>query len=149
MKPNQAPAIQLGIRVASPLAIVVGVYLLFAGHNFPGGGFAAGLVFGAVAILRTIAGLQRPRGTTALIACGVLMVTVVSFLPILWGDPLLDQRVVTFDLPLLGTIKTGTALVFDIGVSIIVVGLVAAIINGLSASQPTQGAGQPTQGAPQ
>ncbi len=138
MQFNQIPIIQLGIRVVSPLAIVLGVYLLFAGHNFPGGGFAAGLVFGAVAILRTIAGLQRPKYTTALIAFGVLLVSVVGILPVLWGDPLLDQQVTTFDMPLLGTVKTGTALPFDIGVSIIVVGLVAAIINGLSTSQLTE-----------
>ncbi len=142
MKPNQPPVIQLGIRVASPWAIVLGMYLLFAGHNFPGGGFAAGLVFGAVATLRTIAGLQRPRYTAALIGFGVFLVTLVSLLPVVWGDSLLDQQITTFELPLLGKVKTGTALPFDIGVSIIVVGLVAAIVNGLSASPPKQRTGQ-------
>ncbi|MXW43045.1 MAG: hypothetical protein F4138_05985 [Acidimicrobiia bacterium] len=133
MKPHQAPVIARGIRVVSPLAIVVGVYLLFAGHNSPGGGFTAGLVFGAVVVLRTIAGLHRPRRTIALIACGALLMAVISLLPLVWGGTLLDQQVVTFDLLILGTVKTGTALPFDIGVSMIVVGLVAAIINGFSA----------------
>ena len=41
---SRSPIVRLGIRAASPLAIVIAVYLLFAGHNRPGGGFAAGLV---------------------------------------------------------------------------------------------------------
>ncbi len=130
---NQAPAIERGIRVVSPLAIVAGVYLLFAGHNNPGGGFAAGLVFGAVVILRAVAGIQRPAHAMGLIWLGALAITAVSAAPLLWGDPLLDQQVVSFELPVVGEVKTGSALPFDIGVSIIVVGLVSAIIDGLSA----------------
>lgn len=61
---TRSPIARLGIRAASPLAIMTGVYLLFAGHNQPGGGFSAGLVFGAVIALRTVTGLQTPRHAT-------------------------------------------------------------------------------------
>jgi len=90
-----SPVTQLGIRLATPLAILVGVYLLFAGHNNPGGGFAAGLVFGAVVSLRVVSGLQRPRHANALIAGGLLAVVAVAAAPILWGDPILDQLVIS------------------------------------------------------
>ncbi len=130
----RSPVFQTGVQSASPLAVVVGVYLLFAGHNNPGGGFAAGLVIGAVVTLRTVAGLQRPVYGPALITGGTLLVVAVAAAPLLWGDPLLDQKVVSFDLPLLGTIKTGSALPFDVAVTAIVVGLVIALLDGLSTS---------------
>lgn len=129
----RSPVVRLGIRAASPLALVVGAYLLFAGHNNPGGGFAAGLVIGAVVTLRTVAGLQQPTHATALIAGGTVVMGLVAVAPVLWGDAPLDQRVLSIDVPVLGTIKTGTALPFDIGVTAVVVGLVVAVLDGLSA----------------
>lgn len=132
---GHAPIIRLGIRAASPFATVLGCYLLFAGHNNPGGGFAAGLVFGAVLALRTIAGFLRPTYGTTLVAAGVFIVASVALAPLLWGDPLFDQQVLSVDAPLLGKIKTGSALLFDIGVATIVVGTVMAVLDGLGAAE--------------
>jgi hypothetical protein len=42
--------------------------------------------------------------------------------------------VVTRDVPVLGTVKTGSALLFDLGVVAIVVGLVIALLDGLDAT---------------
>ena len=132
---GHAPIIRLGIRAASPFATVLGCYLLFAGHNNPGGGFAAGLVFGAVLALRTIAGFLRPTYGTTLVAAGVFIVAGVALLPLLWGDLLFDQQVLSFEAPLLGKVKTGSALVFDVGVATIVVGTVMAVLDGLGAAE--------------
>lgn len=131
----QSPIVRLGIRSASPLAIIVATYLLFAGHNNPGGGFAAGLVFGAVVALRTVAGLQRPTHANGLIVAGLVIVALVAVAPLVWGGLLLDQQVVSVTLPLLGKIKSGSALPFDIGVTAIVVGLVVAVLDGLGAPE--------------
>ena len=135
---SHSPIARLGIQAASPLAIVVGLYLLFAGHNNPGGGFAAGLVFGAVITLRTVAGLQRPTHAVGIIAAGMIVVSAVAVAPLLWGDVLLDQQVLSIDVPLIGKVKTGSALPFDLGVTAIVVGLVIALLDGLSAVSLTQ-----------
>ena len=121
-----------GMEAAGPLAMLVGIYLLFAGHNNPGGGFAAGLVFGAVVTLRDMAGTRRPPNATTLITVGVIIVIVVAAIPLFAGDSVLDQTVLTVDLPLLGTLKSGSALPFDIGVTAIVVGLVAALLQGMA-----------------
>lgn len=132
---SRSPIVHLAVRAASPIAIVVGLYLFFAGHNQPGGGFAAGLVFGAVVTLRTVTGLQRPTHAPGLLASGVAIVAAVAAAPLLWGGTFLDQQVLSADLPILGTVKSGSALVFDVGVTIIVVGLVLALLDGLPTSE--------------
>lgn len=137
MTSTRSPIVELGIRAAGPLAVLVGVYLLFAGHNNPGGGFAAGLVFGAVITLRNMAGIQEPPNANALIAVGVVIVTVVAAIPLFANNPLLDQSVIKVDVPLLGSIKSGSALPFDIGVTAIVVGLVAALLRGMAETRPS------------
>ncbi len=132
---SRSPIVGMGVRAATPLALVVGTYLLFAGHNNPGGGFAAGLVYGAVVTLRTVAGLQRPSHATGLISGGIITVCVVAIAPLLWGSAFLDQEIVSTTLPLLGKVKSGSALPFDIGVTAIVVGLVIALLDGLSTTE--------------
>lgn len=135
---SRSPIVRVGVQAATPLALVVGTYLLFAGHNNPGGGFAAGLVYGAVITLRTVAGLQRPSQATALLALGITIVCAVAIAPLAWGNALLDQEIVSTSLPLLGKVKTGSALPFDIGVTAIVVGLVIALLDGLAATELDQ-----------
>lgn len=128
-----SPIVRLGIRAASPLALIVAAYLFFGGHNRPGGGFAAGLVVGAVVSLRTVAGLQRPLRATPLLAAGGMVAAAVALAPLVSGRSLLDQVVWEMSLPLIGTLKSGTAIIFDAGVALIVVGLVAAVLEGLGA----------------
>ncbi len=137
----RSPIVCLGVQAASPIALVVGLYLLFAGHNRPGGGFAAGLVFGAVITLRTLAGLQKPRFATQIISVGSLIVAAVAVAPLLWGDPMLDQKVVETSIPIFGKVKSGSALPFDIGVTAIVVGLILALLDGLSVDTLLQNRG--------
>ncbi len=127
-----SPTVRTAIRIASPFAIVLAAYLFFAGHNNPGGGFAAGLVLGSTVILRTVAGLPRRVKPRKAVTIGTLTVAFVALVPILFGDPFLDMWIGSIDVPMLGTIKSGSALVFDLGVTAIVVGLITASIEGLS-----------------
>lgn len=129
-----SPIVGLAVRAVTPIALVVAAYVLFAGHNQPGGGFAAGLMLGAIIVLRVLAGLQQPRFAFVWLSLGGAIVGVVSIAPLLWGEPLLDQVVVSFDVPLLGTVKSGSALIFDLGVVAIVVGLIIAVLDGMDAT---------------
>jgi multisubunit Na+/H+ antiporter MnhB subunit len=129
-----SPIVALAVRAITPIALVVAAYALFAGHNQPGGGFAAGLMLGAIVVLRTLAGIQQPRHAPAWLSAGGVIAGLVAIAPLLWGEPLLDQVVVTWDVPVLGTVKTGSALLFDLGVVAIVVGLVLALLDGLDAT---------------
>ena len=132
---SRSPIVRLGIQAASPLALVVATYLFFAGHNRPGGGFAAGLVFGAVIALRAVAGMKRPGNGIGLVSVGVLVAGGLALARVIGGDLLLDQVVVEGTLPLLGKVKVGTALVFDAGVTLVVIGLVVAVLDGLGAAE--------------
>lgn len=129
-----SPIVSLAVRAVTPVALVVAAYVLFAGHNQPGGGFAAGLMLGAIVVLRTIAGIQQPRHAAVWLAAGGVIGGLVAIAPLLWGNPLLDQVVITWDVPVFGTLKTGSALLFDLGVVAIVVGLVLALLDGLDAT---------------
>lgn len=128
-----SPVVRSAVRLVTPFAIVVGVFLFFAGHNQPGGGFAAGLVFGAVVALRVLVGIQRPTGAITMLAVGGVIVAAVAVAPMLGGEPLLDQFIVDAKLPLLGKVKSGSAAVFDLGVTAIVVGVVVALLDSVDA----------------
>lgn len=116
--------------------ILFSVYLHFAGHNQPGGGFIAGLVAGAGLVLRVIAGRQALRSrlsipTGRLLGVGVLLVTGTALTSMILGNALLEHHTWEVDLPVLGAVKTTSALVFDTGIYLVVVGVVATLIEVL------------------
>ncbi|MEZ5264362.1 MAG: hydrogen gas-evolving membrane-bound hydrogenase subunit E [Acidimicrobiales bacterium] len=118
------------VRVLVLIALVVSVYLLVAGHNDPGGGFVGGLVAGAAVALRYIAGgiddvrsMVRPQPWTIL-GAGLVTAAVTAAVPVLFGRPVLDNGYWTIDPPLLDPIGVSSALAFDLGVYLVVVGLV-------------------------
>lgn len=115
-------------------ALVFSLYLLFSGHNSPGGGFVAGLVVGISLMLEYIAGGNEQirevlpvRGTTML-AFGLLLALLTGLAGFVWGDAFLETAYVEVELPLLGLVKATSALSFDIGVFAVVAGLVASLI---------------------
>jgi multicomponent Na+:H+ antiporter subunit A len=115
-------------------AIVMGsLWLLFAGHNQPGGGFVGGLLAGSAIALRYIAGgidevraLSRFRPWTVL-GTGLLVAATVAALPLLSGDAVLEHVARAFSVPVFGAAKVSSALVFDVGVYVTVVGLVLMV----------------------
>jgi multisubunit Na+/H+ antiporter MnhB subunit len=129
-----SPIVRLSVQAATPIALLIAVYVLFVGHNAPGGGFAAGLMLGAVIVLRTVAGIQQPRFAYVMLSVGGMIVAGEALAPVLWGQPLLDQVTASWDVPVLGKVKVGSALVFDIGVLLVVTGLITALLDGFDAT---------------
>jgi multisubunit Na+/H+ antiporter MnhB subunit len=129
-----SPIVRLAVQAATPIALLIAVYVLFVGHNAPGGGFAAGLMLGAVIVLRTVAGIQQPKYAYVMLAVGGMIVAGEALAPMLWGQPLLDQLTASWDVPVLGKVKVSSALVFDIGVLLVVVGLITALLDGFDAT---------------
>jgi multicomponent Na+:H+ antiporter subunit A len=125
--------VDIVIRTAAAFSL----YLLFSGHNAPGGGFIAGLVAGICVILMYVARggegmnqLVRVR-PDQLLGVGLAVAVGVGGAGWLWGGSFLETAKFEVVLPLLGTVKTTSALVFDIGVFLVVLGLVAALIGAL------------------
>jgi multicomponent K+:H+ antiporter subunit A len=130
-----------------PLALLVSFYIFLRGHNMPGGGFIAGLVTSIALIQQYIAhGVDwiKPRLTInyhSLIAWGVLIATFTGIGSWFFGLPFMTTWFDYFDIPAIGEIELASALVFDLGVYLTVVGATLLILANLgkltSAHRPT------------
>ena len=83
--------------------------------------------------LRTATGLSVPRHPVRLMSLGGVIIGFVAIAPLVVGDVVLDQYVWETTLPILGKVKAGTALIFDVGVVLVVVGLILAMLDALGA----------------
>jgi len=124
-------------RLLMPLALLVAVFLFFRGHNRPGGGFVAGLVVATVLLLQHLAsGVQWTQQRLRFrflpwIAVGILVAVVTGLGSLLMGRPFLTSVVMHGRLPVIGGWEVSTAVVFDLGVFLAVVGTVLLILVGL------------------
>jgi multicomponent Na+:H+ antiporter subunit A len=124
-------------RAAFHTIWVASVYLLFAGHNAPGGGFIGGLAGGAALILRYAeAGAQGLRATVrlspeTLLGIGLLLAGGTGVAGWAFGRAFLSSVKVEAELPLLGTVKMTSTLPFDVGVYFVVIGLVLLTLRTL------------------
>jgi multicomponent Na+:H+ antiporter subunit A len=125
--------VDVAVRLVFSAVMVGSIYLLFAGHNQPGGGFVGGIVAGAAVALRYVAGgidsvrnLSRAHPWTVL-GSGLLLSATTVLVPVLLGSAPLESAKFETDLPLLGHIKLTSALPFDIGVYLLVLGLVLMV----------------------
>lgn len=131
--------LEVATRVIFPLIMVLSAYFFFAGHNTPGGGFAGGLTAGLALVLRYLAGGRYELGETLPLDAGKILGTGLALsagtavASLLFGAPALSSAVLQFDVPVLGSVKMVTALFFDLGVYLIVVGLVLDILRSLGA----------------
>ena len=125
-------------RVMLPLAILVGIYIFLRGHNEPGGGFIAGLIVSIALIMQYMASgfawaHQRQRvDYHALIGYGVIIAGLTGVGAWLAGRPFLTSDYGYVTLPLFGTFELATAMGFDLGVFLTVVGAVMLALANLS-----------------
>ncbi|MCU1532778.1 MAG: Na+/H+ antiporter subunit [Arthrobacter sp.] len=119
--------------------IVFSIYLLLAGHNLPGGGFAGGLTAGLALAIRYLAGGRfelreaTPVSAGALLGIGLATAAATGVAPLLLGGQVFQSAIVELWLPVFGDIKFVTSTIFDIGVYIVVVGLVLDVLRSLGA----------------
>jgi multisubunit Na+/H+ antiporter MnhB subunit len=134
-----SPILDVVVRAEFHVFLVLSVYLLFAGHNQPGGGFVGGLVAGAAVTSRYVAGgpAEMRRATRlrpmALLGTGLAVSVSTAFASLVNDGGFLQHRLLEVELPVIGPVKTSSAFFFDLGVYLVVLGTVLAILDALGA----------------
>ncbi|GGW67700.1 monovalent cation/H+ antiporter subunit A [Alishewanella tabrizica] len=132
----QVPAVYL--RLLLPIIIVVAIYFFMRGHNLPGGGFIAGLIFAVALIIQyMLAGTAWVEARLKLqphrwISIGLGLATLSGMGAWLFGYPFLTTHTAHVTLPLLGELHLPSAFVFDLGVFAVVVGTTMLILIALA-----------------
>lgn len=126
-------------KLLVPLALLFALFIYFKGHQTPGGGFVAGLVAAVALIVHrmsqgraSLRHLMRVR-ERVLIAIGLLLAGGTGAAALLFNKPMLTS---TFGyIPLPGSHETfewASVMVFDLGVMLLVLGVVIGMINALT-----------------
>jgi len=130
-----------------PLALLVSVYLLLRGHNLPGGGFIAGLVTGTAILTQYLAHgndwveARLPPHYTSAAAIGIGIAALTGLAALAFGAPFLTSTFGYLTWPVVGKFEVASAMVFDVGVYLAVVGVVLSILATIGRQHGQPGAG--------
>jgi multicomponent Na+:H+ antiporter subunit B len=119
------------VRLIMPVQCLFAIYLLLRGHNLPGGGFIGGLVFASALVLRIMVKDRRVMKLDLIVLAGVglLVALAAAVMPMFVGRPFFTGLWGgEIWLPVIGKLKLGTPLLFDIGVFLVVTGVGAKIL---------------------
>ncbi|MGY5846232.1 Na+/H+ antiporter subunit B [Salegentibacter sp. HM20] len=122
-----------------PVLLVFSVFILLRGHYLPGGGFVGGLIAAIAFVLHAFAnGLDKSKELLRihpgfLMPVGLALAFLSGIAPVLMLDqPFMTGLWYPESVPVIGSI--GSALFFDIGVYLVVVGVTLTIIFSISES---------------
>ncbi|MDX1267564.1 MAG: hydrogen gas-evolving membrane-bound hydrogenase subunit E, partial [Oceanisphaera sp.] len=121
-------------RLLLPLALLVAIFVLLRGHNLPGGGFIAGLITAVALISQYLAnGIAWTQSRMSselppMIGIGLLLATVTGLGSWLFDHPFLTTTFSHVHWPLVGEFEIASAMLFDIGVFMVVVGVTLVIL---------------------
>ncbi|MDF2838060.1 MAG: monovalent cation/H+ antiporter subunit [Paenibacillus sp.] len=133
--------LQTAAKILVFIIMIYSIYILFAGHNNPGGGFIGGLITASALMLLYLAFDVEtvreiiPFDFKIIGAVGVMLALLTGFGGVLFGVPFLTQVYEYVNLPLLGKTGLGTAFLFDLGVYLAVIGTTVTIIRSISEDQ--------------
>ncbi|MCD2138634.1 Na(+)/H(+) antiporter subunit B [Salinicoccus halitifaciens] len=122
------------IRMIAIIVVTFSIYLFFSGHNAPGGGFIGGLMSAiAILVIYLVFGIDRikaalPFNYTYMMSIGLLLAVSTGIISWIAGYPYLKQFFDYFQLPFFGEVELTTALIFDLGVYLLVVGAAMTFI---------------------
>ena len=135
---NRSILLEVLVRLLFHPAIVVSIYLLFVGHNAPGGGFTGGLLAGLAIVARYLAGGRYELGEAApidagwLLGGGILLAAGTGASSLFFGMQVLESTWFEATWGIID-ISMGTSTLFDIGVYLVVLGVVLDILRSLGA----------------
>lgn len=133
MKPNNV-ILQTVTQVAVFIIFTFSIYLFMNGHHNPGGGFIGGLSTAAAIVLLYLSfGIEKVRENIRidfkkLAAVGVFLAVGTGLAGVVFGQPFLTQTFGHVQLPIFGDTELASALIFDTGVALAVIGTAVNII---------------------
>ncbi len=116
------------------IILAFSLHLFFAGHYTPGGGFIGGLMTAAALVLLLLAFDAKtvnrlfPFDFKMVAALGLFIAVLTGVGAFFFNVPFLTHTFGYFDLPILGETALATAVIFDIGVYLVVIGVTMTII---------------------
>ncbi len=119
------------LNVLIPLFIIFAIFMLFRGHDRPGGGFIGGLIVAIPFMVNAMAfGAKHTQQKFlikpfVIIPIGLLLATLSGVFAFVLKQPFLSALWSVYKFPVIG--KVGTPTIFDIGVFLIVSGVVLQI----------------------
>lgn len=121
--------LQIAQRYIRFILLVFAVIALWRGHNYPGGGFIAGLLAGLSMVMKGFAydvevvARQMKFSPESIMALGIFLILASTLPSLIEGASFMTGYWLQLEVPLLGELKLGTPLVFDIGVFFGVIGI--------------------------
>lgn len=125
-------------KISTFIILTFSIYLFFAGHHNPGGGFIGGLVTASVIVLLFLAydvetvKIYIPIDFKMMTALGVILAVLTGMGSFIFDAPFLSQTFGYFDIPFFGNVELATAVLFDVGVAMAVIGTAVTIILSIS-----------------
>jgi len=126
-------------RPLLPLSLLVGIYIFLRGHNEPGGGFVAGLVVSIAVAMQYLSngvdwsGARITVNYRRMIAIGMMLAITTGLAGIVFGYSFLKHAHGHIHLPIIGDLELASAMAFDTGVFLAVVGAVLQQLTGIGA----------------
>lgn len=136
---NRSILLEVVMRLLFHALIMLSLYVLFAGHNLPGGGFAGGLIAGLALAGRYLAGgryelaAAAPFDAGKLLGIGLILAAGSAAVPLVFGSNALTSAWFETTLPMLGHLEFSSSTVFDFGVYLVVIGMVLDVLRSLGA----------------
>jgi multicomponent Na+:H+ antiporter subunit B len=121
-----------------PVLLLFSIFILLRGHYLPGGGFVGGLIASIAFVLHAFAnGLKNTKSILRihpgfLMPIGLLVALLAGLSPLLFNQPFMTGLWYPEKIPVISML--GSALFFDIGVYIVVIGVTLTIIFTISES---------------
>src|SRR5699024_2868187 len=140
MKPNDI-ILRSTTSLISFILLGFAIYLLFAGHNSPEGGFVGGLIKSAAFLLMYIYFVQSTINKILsinfinIVPTGLIIALLTGLGSLLFNKPFLTQTFGHVNFPLFGEFELATAMLFDLGVYLTVLGTTMTIILTISSDQ--------------
>ena len=131
--------LKIASQVLKPLFLLVSVWLLLRGHDYPGGGFIGGLIAGSALIFKPLSAFpsenlfqQSDNTPYSFLVLGMGSVLISASIGYITEGAILEGQWVKTYLPGLDVdLKLGTPLLFDIGIYFTVVGFIYLIITSM------------------